>query len=343
MDFTLKYVMQEGATPRDSFLRSFFIAREGSGKAKVVKAANIVPVDVQKLIVKGKQTEVLEPEQICDMIKKECGGTFDGYLKWVEAQRISVKADLKRVATSGDKDFDYANWALNEKEMPRQDASKEEITHALSEEEVEANKKLADKPSSVPGHGRKIKDFFNRLPDAGGVGEPAKAIDLKSKNLSGPLKLLKKALEEKTEAVKRADAMAKEAAEAKAALKKKAEEEVKREVSQHIDGILHELSEMGLKEAELEGVRKSLSNLDEKALLAVADVVEKVEAIQSGAGKPKIEEAPTPEMGAMGSLDEGGEDVPPVVLGPDKTAQGSVVERFSQLWTQDTINRSDSN
>lgn len=340
MDFTLKYVMQEGATPRDSFLRSFFIAREGTGKAKVVKAANIVPVDVQKLIVKGKQSEVLEPEQICAMIKKECGNTFGGYLKWVEAQRVTVKNDLKRIATSGDKDFDYANWAINEKEVPRQDASKEEVTNALSEEEVAANRKLADKPSSVPGHGRKIKDFFNRLPDAGGVGEPAKAIDLKSKNLSGPLKLLKRALEEKTEAVKRADSLAKEAAEAKAALKKKADEDVKRDVAQHIDTILGELAEMGLKEAELEGIRKSLANLDEKSLLAVEDVIGQLEAVNSGAGKPKIEEAPTPEMGAMGSLDEGGEDVPPVVLGPEKTAQGSVVERFSQLWTQDTLNRS---
>jgi hypothetical protein len=340
MDFSLKYVVQDGANPKDSFLRSFFIAREGSGRAKVIKAANIVPVEVQKLIVKGKQSEVLEPEQICEMIKKESGNTFNGFLKWVDSQKVTVKADLKRVATSGDKDFDYANWAINEKEVPRQDASKDGVTSALSEEEVAANKKLAEKPSSVPGHGRKIKDFFNRLPDAGGVGEPAKAIDLKSKNLNGPMKLLKRALEEKNVLMREAELAKKEAAQAKAELKKKAEDDAQRVVAEHIDGILHELTELGVKEAELEACRKALSGLDEKALLALQDIVEKIEAKDSQAGQPKNEVAPKEGMASYGSLDEGEGDVLPVVLSPEKTAQGSVVERLSNLWTQDTIARS---
>ena len=154
------------------------------------------------------------------------------------------------------------------------------------------------------------------------------------------MKLLKRALDERGEALKAVEAAKKEAAEAKAALQKKAEEEVQREKATAIDAILHELTEIGIEEADLEACRKELAELDDKALAALESVIEKVQSKVSGAGLPKSEGLPKPEgVETFSSLDEGEGDVPPVMLGPEKTSQGSAVERLSNLWTQDTLNR----
>jgi hypothetical protein len=350
MSFELKYVIKEGKNAKDSFLKSFFLAKDGPGLLRVVKATDVVPAEVQKMVFAGKESEVADPEAICESIKKESGNTFQGFLKWVEAQRLTVKAAIKKlVATTGDKDFDYSNWALNEKEIVRQDNKVDENpTHAWSEEEAKANKDLADKPEGLPGHGKKIKDFFNRLPDAGGVGEPTKAIDVKSKSLSGPLKLLREAMAREEAAKLKAEAAEKKAAELEDKLKKKAEEEQQSAKAAEIDSILHELTEMGFEEAELETTRKMLSTIDDRALQSVRELCEMIESknraegpTAPGAGGPDggfPGGAPKPEeMGAFGSLEEG--DVPPVVLPADKVRQAASVDAFSQMWAQDTIAR----
>jgi len=340
MSFELKYVLKEGKNVKDSFLKSFFLAKEGPGAMRVVKASDIVPAEIQKLVFAGKETEVAEPEAICEGIKKECGATFAGFLKWVAAHKDAVKAEIKRIATSGDKDFDYANWAINEREVPKQDASADgRPTYANSEEEAKANKDLADKPAPLPGHGKKIKDQFNRLPDAGGVGEPTKAIDVKSKALSGPLRMMREALRDKEEALKKAEAAEKKAAELEDKLKKKAEEEVQQQKASDIDSILHELQEMGFQEADLEATRKDLANASDEALKVARELIERIEAL-SRAGKPN-EGMPMPEgtyASKTASEEEG--DVPPVILPNDKTRQANTVDTFSQLWAADTLARS---
>lgn len=352
--FELKYVARKGENSRDSFFKSFFLAKEGPSKMRVVKASDITPLEVAKKIVAGKETEVMQPEEICAAITKECGANYEGFLKWVESAKGSVKAELKRVATTGDKDFDYKDWAINDREIPRQDNKLAEgPATAVKEDEAEAGRKLGDKPSALPGHGRKVKDYFNRYPDKGGVGEPAKAIDLKSKNLTGPMHLLKKALSEKDEALKLVEAAKKEAAEAKEALKKKAEEEVQNKKAQEIDGILSELTGLGLEEAAVEQARKELSKLEEEALVAVRSVVEllenKGEPEIPGMGvdmgpegpapkAPKIE-TKKPEM-AFASLGESDSEDAPVVMPPtERHSNAGLVERFTQMWTQDTLNK----
>jgi len=345
--FELKYVIKEGKTPKDSFLKSFFLAKEGPGMLRVVKASDIVPAEIQKMVFSNKESEVAEPEEICAGIKKECGNTFAGFLKWVSAQKENVKSQIKRIATSGDKDFDYSNWAINEKELPRQDEKvTEDPTHSWSEEEAKANRALADKPGTLPGHGRKIKDFFNRLPDAGGVGEPTKAIDVKSRSLGGPLKMLREALAREEEAKKKVAAAEKKAAYLELKLTKKAEEEAQNAKAQEIDSILHELTELGFEEADLESARKMLSTVPDQALQACRELVEQIEAKVNRAegptkpGIPEMDGAPkTEEMGSYAHLKDSDGDVPPLVLPADKMSQAASVDTFSQLWAQDTLAR----
>jgi len=153
-DLTIQYI------PGETFDKSYFVAKSSDGKTKVVRASLIIPFGIQKRIASGDK-KVISVDEAIDQIIRECGRTYEGFLKW-----LPRNASLRRKA--------YDFFAIKQEEVATEPAKPDKITRSIREDEI---KKL-----KIPTRtdGTKIKDYYSRFPSRT-VAEPEIALNLKSK------------------------------------------------------------------------------------------------------------------------------------------------------------------
>ena len=157
-----------------NFETSYFVGREGND-LKVVRASFVVPADVQAEVVKaeteGKENPaIIAPEEALEQIKTASGNTMEGFKKWADEIRGTVKA------ASLTKKADAPTYSFAEKEIAKVQLPKDgEVIISQNVKEGEEGKELDLSKSKAT----KVKQFYNRLPKAG-PGEAEKTINLSS-------------------------------------------------------------------------------------------------------------------------------------------------------------------
>lgn len=303
--FTLTYHAGE------TFDQSYFIGREGDD-IKVVRASDVVPVDVQKTVAEsaaaGKEPEaVITPENAVEQITASCGGTIEGFKKWAADLKPAKACDSAEVAKAAEKAADVAEKAseLAEKAEDKAEALEEKSaskkveaaqaapTFSMSEKEVtkvempkdgeviksvDKKESTEDAPDLPNGTKSKVKQYYGQLPTSGG-GNVDKTINLQSSEMQEKYKKAIKALDEQ---LKKNDELKKEnddLAKGKDKVEKelggiKDEVEVERK-KKDVEEIISGIVAGGVKfDAEAEKMAvDELSKLDAKSLKTVAKVI----------------------------------------------------------------------
>ena len=164
--FKIDYEDAQSGSLRDNY----FVASE-NGEEKRVKATYIIPLDIQKKIEAKELEDIISVEESIEQMTKECGGTMDGFRQFVKsAKREAFSRAAKELITS-----------VNPAEMPAPPKKQfGKVTKSVNEAEEAADKK--DIPGTSGGSaGKRVKDFYSRLPNAGPGGEDiVKAINPQS-------------------------------------------------------------------------------------------------------------------------------------------------------------------
>ena len=272
---------------------SFFLLNDGNEKIKV-KASQVMPLPAQMRVKAGRDNEVYSPEEMTSKMEDEFSSIdeFKQYAKNVVSKnKITAKkleARKKRLARirarrkyksrkekSSKKKVkaSYKDWSIDESELPGDVNKKQDVNLALDKSELKG-----DRPDVKTTLNSDVKKYYSRLPSRSVGTDPEEAIDRKSslkkkiKAQASKIKELRKKLQEKDSEVKQ-----------------EKQKQARKEKAEKLDAVLETMAKKGKLDLENEQERekaiKKYSDMDNKSLDLVIEMLQKEDSTSREANK----------------------------------------------------------
>jgi len=309
----MKYFPGEGRTASEALSKSYFKVSQ-NGESHIIAAKNILPPNAQKLILAGRQSEVIEPENAIVGLMKEVGSSLKNMIKFASKQKL-----INRKAFVADPKF-AESWSMNAKEIP---SAKPEVV--CSVDEKEASRGMEDKPRAAKSD---VKSYYGRLPSKSETGaEPTVALDKKSSVANAHVKQMREVLaklRDQEQAIKEKDAkIAAHEETIRQAAKQK-------EVSEKATKIAKILASINMKdESEKREMRTKLAAMSNETLDATISVL------------PYATKTGTEVVASMNDSELDG-DVPYVSGGNDETPIDDL-EMLTRAMAEETLYNAQNN
>ena len=256
---------------------SYFLI-DGSDEKIKVKASQVMPLPAQMRIRAGREDEVFAPEDMAEKMEDEFDSIdeFKEYAKKVTSKnkitarklknekkrarkkRKSSKKVNKKKKVKASK---YDGWSIDESELPSDINKRQDVNRAIDEDEA----KDGD-VDTVPNP--RVKKYYNRLPSRSIGTDRTESIDRESslkkklKTQASKIEELKKRLDEKDGEVKQ-----------------EKQKQARKEKAEKLDQVLEVMAKQGQidleNEQERENAIKKYSDMDNKSLDLVLEMLEK--------------------------------------------------------------------